>query len=184
MHERITGKNKIRIMFSILVMLCALSGYLLSATNEGITKDGDDVAASVQSEERINENCEIEIRYEYTLCSHTKVANSNVSMAEIGISKEEFAEKYEGYSIDAFSSDKVIVSKRFDTYCDEHFIVKEQNGEVHILRNKMGTDEFESVMKAELIVENIPEKELKKLRAGRVFPSLEEAHDYIEAVEK
>lgn len=183
MHERITGKNIVWILLSIALMLSAGTGYALSATNQGITKSEGDIAASVLTQERVSENCQIETRYTYTLCSHIKTSKQKVSAEDIGLTENEFRQKHSEFTVETFASDKIIITKKFDQYCDEHFILQEQNGEVHVMKNEPGTADLKSIMKVDISIETLTESEMERLKFGRVFSTLEEIEEYIESVE-
>ena len=104
----------------------------------------DELITANSSEEKINPSTKLVLRKYYEQCGHS--INEYVEMPSelINMNKEELHEQYKEWSINVFSEKEVILIKTVNDYCNEHYILKELEGEIAIYKiDKNGQEVFQ-----------------------------------------
>lgn len=94
------------------------------------------------SEERISPNAFITFKQTYKECGHTTSEFMEIPQEFANLTKEELNEKYSDWTVEKFTDTDIILNRKVEGSCNEHYIVRNLNGIVtvfHILDD--GTEE-------------------------------------------
>ena len=94
------------------------------------------------SEERISPNAFITFEQTYKECGHTTSEFMEIPQEFVNLTKEELNEKYSDWTVEKFTDTDIILNRKVEGSCNEHYIVRNLNGIVtvfHILDD--GTEE-------------------------------------------
>ena len=86
------------------------------------------------TEEKISPNCFITMKTTYNKCGHTTSEYIAIPKELVNKTKEDLKEKYAGWTIDKFSDTQIVISKKEEGECGEHYIVKDKEGKVVIYK--------------------------------------------------
>ncbi len=86
------------------------------------------------TEEKISPNCFITMKKTYNKCGHTTSKYIAIPKELVNKTKEDLKEKYAGWTIDKFSDTQIVISKKEEGECGEHYIVKDKEGKVVIYK--------------------------------------------------
>lgn len=86
------------------------------------------------TEEKISPNCFITMKKTYNKCGHTTSEYIAIPKELVNKTKEDLEEKYAGWIIDKFSDTQIVISKKEEGECGEHYIVKDKEGKVVIYK--------------------------------------------------
>lgn len=86
------------------------------------------------TEEKISPNCFITMKKTYNKCGHTTSEYIAIPKELVNKTKEDLKEKYAGWTIDKFSDTQIVISKKEERECGEHYIVKDKEGKVVIYK--------------------------------------------------
>ena len=119
--------------------------------------------------EKISPNCLFILKKYYKKCNHT--INEYIEIPEEIINKteDELKEEYEGWKIEKFSSNEVILYKEYEGDCGEHYILKEKDGKIVIYR-ETETGEQEEYEETQISTEYLTETDKINISKGiRVY---------------
>lgn len=86
------------------------------------------------TEEKISPNCFITMKKTYNKCGHTTSEYIAIPKELVNKTKEDLEEKYAGWTIDKFSDTQIVIRKKEEGECGEHYIVKDKEGKVVIYK--------------------------------------------------
>ena len=137
---------------------------------EKTDKSGEEDAIEVFiGEEKISPKAKLIIKKIFSKCLHSTVSIINMPEGLINLTERELKKKYDGWEIEKFSSDEVIISREFDAYCEDHFVIKEDEGEVAIFR-EVTEDKLNFMETLEVNLEMLTEQDKEYLKEGiRVY---------------
>lgn len=110
----------------------------------------------------------------YNDCGH--LVESEIKMKENLVNKNEaeFQIEYIGWEIQKFTSNEVIVYKEIYDFCDEHFLLKDVEGEIMIYSLDKYGNEKEFIRETGIQTRYLPETDVENLKKGiNVYGSLE-----------
>ncbi len=174
-------KKKLLLSWLLILLLFTLSGLLGSY----MSKDAPEIIRVEEvntEEERISPNSRLVTQYEYALCGHVVEDESDMPAAYIGLSKQELREQLDGFSIVIFSPEKVVLKKHFECYCENHVLAYLEEGAVNLYRCEHASDTFELLESTKVDEEALLVETREALLYGKVFSSLAEAREYVEAL--
>lgn len=134
------------------------------------------------SKERISPNCLITLKKYYKKCEHT--INEYVSVPDKLVNKtqEDLQEEYEGWEIKEFSANKIILYKEFEEECNEHYIVKDNDGKVKIYKILESGEQVEEKA-TEISTDYLTENDKLNMKNGIIVNSKEDLNQLIEDFE-
>ena len=115
---------------------------ITKVSDEKIEEDCTDEEQEIQeemlqansTEEKISPNCFITMKKTYNKCGHTTSEYIAIPKELVNKTKEDLEEKYAGWTIDKFSDTQIVISKKEEGECGEHYIVKDKEGKVVIYK--------------------------------------------------
>ncbi len=128
-------------------------------------QDEKDVVEVVMSEVKITPYTQLVIKKNYKKCGHDSLDAMTVPLELINFSKDDLQEKYEGWKIEMFSEEQVILSRNIDSNCDEHYMIKEQDGKVFVYK-ELTENKLNLLERLDLNIELLSEEDKESLKAG------------------
>lgn len=101
-------------------------------TDEYEAMEEENTIKANTQEEKTSPNCSFNIKTHFLSCGHTQNEYNNLPQDLVNLTKEQIQEKYQGYEIESFSSNKVILYQEKQGECGEHYLVKDKEGQVTI----------------------------------------------------
>lgn len=134
------------------------------------------------SKERISPNCLITLKKYYKKCEHTINEYVSVSDKLVNKTQEDLQEEYEGWEIKEFSTNKIILYKEFEEECNEHYIVKDNDGKVTIYKILENGEQVEEKA-TEISTDYLTENDKLNMKNGIIVNSKEDLNQLIEDFE-
>lgn len=131
---------------------------------ENMDEEQNLINTSGVEEVKLSPNSSITLKRHYLACDHITNEYLNVSEENVNKTEEEFMKNYEGWHVEKFTSNEVILSKDFEGECGEHYIIREENGLLNVYRDVNGVEE--EYEKTDISVEYLPETDKINFRDG------------------
>ena len=129
-----------------------------------MAKNEEAVEQVSSRQEKISSNSSLILKKYYKECGHTINEYLEMLPELVNMTQEEINEELEGWELIGFSSREVILLKEFEGSCDEHFILREEDGIVVIYKILVdGTKQIYE--KTEISTEFLPETDLIKMQS-------------------
>lgn len=126
----------------------------------------EDIVITVSlNEEKISPYAKMIIKKTFSRCEHSNVNIIDVPKEIINYTKSELEEKYTGWKIEKFSSDEVILYREIDAKCDDHFVLKEKEGNIAVY-NELTEDKMNLIELLDVDIELLSEEDKNKLEKG------------------
>ncbi len=97
---------------------------------ENMLEGNTQVEEASSEKEKISPNCSIIFKRHYNDCGHTLEQYASVPTELVNKTEEDLQEQYQGWTIETFSRNQVVLYRDFDSECGEHYILKEKDGKV------------------------------------------------------
>lgn len=114
--------------------------------------------------EKISPNCSIVFRRYYKECGHTIEQYSSIPAELVNKTEEDLQQQYEGWTIEEFSKNQIVLYREFDSECGEHYILREKDGKVAVFLKVGDSEEF--VEKTDIATEFLTETDRVELQNG------------------
>ena len=114
--------------------------------------------------EKISPNCSIIFRRHYNDCGHTIEQYSSIPTELVNKTEEDLQEQYQGWTIEEFSRNQIILSRDFDSECGEHYVLREKDGKVAVYLKTGDTEEL--VEETDIATEFLTETDRIELQNG------------------
>lgn len=141
---------------------------------------GDDIIVeTVKVEEKISPYAQLVIKKKFLKCNHSTINMIDVPKELVNLPQKDVEEKYTGWNIEEFSAEKVVLSREIDANCDEHFVLKEKEGNIAVY-NELTDDKMNLIEVLSVSVDLLSDSDKNDLKNGiRVFGK-EELNSLIE----
>ena len=134
------------------------------------------------SNEKISPNATLILKKKYKDCNHTIKDYIKIPEELVNLTKDELSKKYSSWDIIGFSSKEIVLAKDYPGICGEHYVIKEENGNVTIY--KVDENKNETFYKStDIATEYLADEDKEKLRSGIFVYSKEELNSAIEDFE-
>lgn len=107
----------------------------------------------------------IEKKY-YNDCAHLGMTEKKIDEKLINKDESQFQIEYIGWEIQKFTPTEVIVYKEINDFCNEHYLVKEENGTVTVYALDKYGKEKELVCNTEIQTKYLTENDVENLKTG------------------
>ena len=133
-------------------------------------------------EEKTTPNTILILKKEYKDCGH--IISDEVLIPEemVNLTKDELIKKYPNWEIEEFTKAQVIFSRKLDSFCGEHYLLKEEDGYINIYT----VDEEENINlkeKTSLSTEYLTETDKINLKNGFMVYGIENLNKLLEDYE-
>ena len=114
--------------------------------------------------EKISPNCSIIFRRHYNDCGHTIEQYASIPTELVNKTEEDLQEQYEGWTIEEFSRNQIVLYREFDSECGEHYVLREKDGKVVVYLKTGDTEEL--VEETDIATEFLTETDRIALQNG------------------
>ena len=94
------------------------------------TLNQKDIQANSQENVRISPNCSIIYEIKYEKCGHVTKQYKNVTNDLVNKNEREINELYPEWTVKEFESNNVVLQKKADGECGEHYILRDVDGKI------------------------------------------------------
>ncbi len=144
--------------------------------------ESSNILETNSNEEKISPNCLITLKRHYDKCGHTTKEYIDISDDLVNKTKEDIKDKYPTWEIEKFSSGEIILYKECSGECDEHYILKENEGKINIYKINENQQE-ELYETTEISVDYLTEEDKKNIKDGIKVNGKENLNQLIEDFE-
>lgn len=122
------------------------------------------VEETSSEDEKISPNCSIIFKRYYNDCGHTIEQYSSIPAELVNKTEEDVQKQYEGWTIEEFSKNQIILYREFDSECGEHYVLREKDGKVVVYLKTGDTEEL--VEETDIATEFLTETDRINLKNG------------------
>lgn len=133
-------------------------------------------------EEKISPNCSFTLKQYYEKCGHTTRQYSNIPEELVNKTREQLHEDYPDWEIETFASNEIVLSKKMEGECGEHYVVRDTEGKVTIYQVTESGQEIE-FEQTEISTEYLTETDKINMENGMRVNGKEELNQLIEDFE-
>ena len=161
----------------VVLVISILSGFLISNAmkfskkeegNIAILAENDSVVKSITTDAEtttVSPNCELVKIRNFRKCGHTITQKEEVPREIVNLNEDKVKEFFEGWNIDKFTNNEIVISKEENGICGEHYILRESDGYISIsTKNDIGEYIFKGL--TNIPVQYLPEEDVSKLELG------------------
>lgn len=134
------------------------------------------------SEYAISPNATIIKKIYYEKCGNTIKEYENVSNELVNMKYEEFQELHPDWEIEGFSANEIVMSKQLDQMCNEHYIIRINNGNL-VVYNVDESDNETLYKTTDISTKYLPETDLIKIKNGLTAHGKENLNSILEDFE-
>lgn len=184
------------IVISLIIVFCisVLCGFMIKSYINFSKKDSVNIAILADNstkensidtsyyEQTVSPNCEVVMVQKYKKCGHSITQREEAPREIINLNKDKVQEYYNGWNIDSFKTDEIVVSRDNPGICEEHYILRESDGYISIsTKNDIGEYIFKGL--TDISVQYLPEDDLKKLEHGIEIVGRDNLNSFLEDFE-
>lgn len=141
-----------------------------------------EIISANSKEEKVSPNCTITFKIYYKKCGHIIEKKEEIDKKDVNLTEEEFKNKFPNWEIQRFTSTEITLYKEVNEFCNEHYIIKEQQRDIVIY--KLDENNNESFLeKTGIAIEYLEDEDLKKLKDGIIVQSKKELNKVLEDFE-
>jgi len=129
---------------------------------------------------KTNINGRIILKRYYIKCGHTYTEEQLIEKHLIGKSRDDFAQAFPDWNINEFSPDKVVLATKINSYCPDHYIIREEGGLLVIFRPDKDTGILLAVEATNIPVNMLSDDLQEQIEEGMVLNSIEEVEQLLE----
>lgn len=133
--------------------------------NENNIVSEDAVVSTSKEEDKVTPNTILVLERFYERCGYTVIQETVMPYDVVNMTKEQMEEKYADWTIREFSAQEVVMYKVIDDRCNEHYVLKEDDGYIDIYKeNEDGT--LEILELTDISTQYLAEADIEKLQEG------------------
>jgi len=175
------SKRSIILICSIftIIILGIVTYFFINAHNKGEVKENlivnevkevyienKNIVPTISSNyTKLNPNASLIMKQFYNKCGHTVEEEFSVPIDIVNMTEEEVKKYYTDWELEKFSKDKIIIYKKYNDICDEHYILKDVSGVITVYR-KNNNDEEIFLFSTEIVTKYLPQDDIDKLKKG------------------
>ncbi len=133
-------------------------------------------------EEKVSPNCILLEKQYFKGCDHIIKNAKDIPEKCINYSKGQFEKAYQNWKIEEFSSNHITVYQEKEGFCNEHYVIRENDGVLSIY-NKNENGEESLVENTQIQTMYLPEEDLKRLEQGIEAVGNTQLHSILEDFE-
>jgi len=142
---------------------------LANKIQENIEQSNIQIVSTSSLEEKTSPNAMMSFKIYYKKCEHTTIKNIQISEELVNMTKAEIEEQYIDWNIEEFSSNNIVLKTEKEGICDEHYILRENDGYIAIYKIDENDNEI-LIETTSVVTAYLPEADLLELKEGiRVF---------------
>ncbi|MDE5831190.1 MAG: BofC C-terminal domain-containing protein [Clostridia bacterium] len=101
--------------------------------SEKNNKEEEEKTVSANADDiKVTPNTLLILKRYYADCGHTIINNAEIPEEMVNLTEKEVENGYQGWKIEKFTKEEVILAKELDSFCGEHYLLLEEEGRVLI----------------------------------------------------
>lgn len=126
------------------------------SSSESNVENIENITPVVAEETKITPNTILTLKKYYKDCGHSVKDSAEVPDEMVNLTEQEVIDKYPSWKLDEFSKEEVVLTREMESFCGEHYLLKEEEGKVVIyVLDADGNKEF--LETTDIAFEYIPE---------------------------
>ena len=146
-----------------------------------ITNNFDSISANTNIE-KTSPNCTVILKIYYKKCGHLVEKKQTIEKTDINLTEEEIAGKFTDWEIQRFTPTEIVLYKELDEFCDEHYVLKEKDGNIAIYKLDENKNE-KYIETTDISTKYLTEEDLNKIKDGIFVYSKKELNIALEDFE-
>ena len=123
------------------------------------------VVATNSEEEKVSPNASLTFEIYYNSCGHSKIEKKTATKEIVNKTEDELKEVYPEWTIKKFTSNAITLYKEENEMCENHYVVKENDGFVSVYTiDKDGKEELKD--KTDISTQYLPQEDVGLLQNG------------------
>lgn len=136
----------------------------LVSTEQNI-QNGIELISTSYAEVKASPNCLFEFKTYYKGCKHTTTKRENIPEELVNKTKIEMQDRYKDYKIEEFTANNIVLYQEKEGICEEHYLLKENNGYIAIYRkDSEGKEKLKET--TQIVTTYLPEADRQSLKKG------------------
>ncbi len=153
--------------------------------SENIIKTAQNILLEETStaENVITPNTKLIEKTYYNECEHLIETEREIDSTLINKNESELQIEYIGWEIQKFTQNEVVVYKEINDFCNEHYLLKDVDGEINVYKLDKYNKEVELIQNTGIETRYLPETDLEELKEGIKAYGIVEVNEKIEDFE-
>lgn len=136
----------------------------LVSTEQNI-QNGIELISTSYAEVKASPNCLFEFKTYYKGCKHTTTKRENIPEELVNKTEIEMQDRYKDYKIEEFTANNIVLYQEKEGICDEHYLLKENNGYIAIYKiDNAGKEVLKE--NTQIVTTYLPETDKQNLKNG------------------
>ena len=136
----------------------------LVSTEQNI-QNGIELISTSYAEVKASPNCLFEFKTYYKGCKHTTTKRENIPEELVNKTEIEMQDRYKDYKIEEFTANNIVLYQEKEGICDEHYLLKENNGYIAIYKiDNAGKEILKE--NTQIVTTYLPETDKQNLKNG------------------
>lgn len=127
-----TNREQQEVPQTIVTEEIADENILDDCTDEYEQIEENNMLQANSEEEKVSPNCSFVQKVYYKNCEHTTSQYLELPTELVNLTEEQVAEKYPDCKIESFTSNEIILYKEADAECGEHYLIKDNEGQLTV----------------------------------------------------
>lgn len=154
---------------------------VINSKEEGKTREPV-TAQTASLEEKIGPDTRLVLEKRFEDCKHTVIREVELPTEMVNLTYDDLKKQYPEWSVKEFSEDKVVLYRLADGLCDEHFVVRDENGVVVVY--KLDENYNKSLYeKTDIYTEFLPDQDADRLAQGIYVYTISDLNKELENLE-
>ena len=123
------------------------------------------MVTTASQEEKVSPNADFALKKYFDECSHFDYEEVELPKELVNLTKQEVEDYYDDWEVEEFSSDKIVLCKEMNGYCNQHFLIKFNGDKIAIYQiGRQG--ELNEYKMTDIDRAYLPEEDVNKLNDG------------------
>lgn len=148
---------------------------------QGKTRDTI-IMQTASLEEKVLPTTKLYLEKRFEDCKHTVNSEVELPAEMINLNQEEIKQKYSDWTIKKFSEDEIVLYKLAEGLCNEHFLIKDEDGIVVVYRLD---EDYDKILyeKTDIYTEYLPDEDINRLKEGIYVYTVSDLNSELENLE-
>ncbi len=152
--------------------------------SENVIREAENIIKETSSSEnKTSPNTIIIEKKYYNDCGHLTQTQEKIKEKLINKSESELQAEYIGWEIQKFTPAEVVVYKEINDFCDEHYMLKDVDGEIMVFGLDKYGNEKEVIKETGIQTKYLSEVDIENLKLGMKVYGIKELNQLLEDFE-
>ena len=177
-------KIAIGVLLALTIIICIIIGVYIYKIEEfskkeieGLTeiafykvsdeciKEAEELALTNSIEKKVSPNATFIMKTKYLRCGHTTKKYETAPPFTVNLSKNDLQKMYENWEIESFSNNEVIMKKSEEGICNEHYVIREKEGQIVVYNLDSKNNEI-IIRETGILTAYLPDLDKSNLKKG------------------